>query len=51
MAAIWLAGVITYDVDLGARTCTYLGINPADDAYVEHYPVVSLPQCSHQRQP
>jgi uncharacterized protein YbcV (DUF1398 family) len=41
MAAIWNAGVITYDIDLDGRTCTYAGNN--DDVYVERYAAVSLP--------
>ena len=41
MVAIWRAGVVSYDVDLDARTCTYDGIAPTD-VYVEHYPAVVL---------
>lgn len=38
--ATWLAGVVRYDVDLLARTCTYYGAN--DEAYIESYPAVTL---------
>lgn len=36
----WKAGVVRYDVDLTARTCTYYGAD--DDAYVESYAAVEL---------
>jgi uncharacterized protein YbcV (DUF1398 family) len=36
LAAIWAAGVLEYEVDLTARTCTYLGADRAD-RYVEAY--------------
>ncbi|MEV6193074.1 DUF1398 family protein [Streptomyces sp. NPDC051920] len=36
----WKAGVVRYDVDLTARTCTYYGAG--DDAYVESYAAVEL---------
>lgn len=38
--ATWHAGVIRYVVDLGARTCTYFGLN--GESYVEHYPAVEV---------
>ncbi|AMC34433.1 DUF1398 domain-containing protein [Janthinobacterium sp. B9-8] len=38
--ATWLAGVVRYDVDLLARTCTYYGA--ADEAYIESYPAITL---------
>ena len=28
MLDIWHAGVVAYDIDLAARTCTYLGLDP-----------------------
>ncbi|MGW8504799.1 DUF1398 family protein [Streptomyces sp. CLCI03] len=34
------AGVVWYDVDLGARTCTYYGAD--GDNYVEAYPAVEV---------
>ncbi|MET9691256.1 DUF1398 family protein [Streptomyces sp. NPDC006514] len=37
----WKAGVVWYDVDLGARTCTYYGAD--GDRYVEAYPAVEIP--------
>ncbi|MBV1946804.1 DUF1398 domain-containing protein [Streptomyces sp. BV129] len=36
----WQAGVVRYDVDLSARTCTYYGAN--EKSYVETYPEVAL---------
>ncbi|MGW3328098.1 DUF1398 domain-containing protein [Streptomyces virginiae] len=36
----WRAGVVRYDVDLGARTCTYYGAD--GDSYVEAYPAVEI---------
>ncbi len=39
VAAIWAAGVWHYEVDLDARTCTYVGAD--GDEYVESYPAVS----------
>ncbi|NEB92754.1 DUF1398 family protein [Streptomyces bauhiniae] len=36
----WQAGVVRYDVDLAARTCTYYGA--AEESYVETYPEVTL---------
>lgn len=41
MADIWTAGVVSYDIDLLARTCTYCGVD-ATDVYVEDYPPVAL---------
>ncbi|HEX5369898.1 MAG TPA: DUF1398 family protein [Dehalococcoidia bacterium] len=41
MAATWAAGVLTYDVDLNERTCTYR--SPASEAYTEAYAVVEVP--------
>jgi len=40
LLATWRAGVIHYDVDFIARTCTYYGCN--GEAYVEEYPVVEV---------
>lgn len=42
MVEIWRAGVISYDIDLVARTCTYRGLDPAVDVHVEEYPAVEL---------
>ncbi len=42
MLDIWHAGVVAYDIDLAARTCTYLGLDPTIDMYVEDYPAVTL---------
>ncbi|MFG2233199.1 DUF1398 family protein [Streptomyces sp. NPDC048723] len=36
----WKAGVVWYEVDLSARTCSYYGA--ADDSYVETYPAVEI---------
>lgn len=36
----WTAGVVWYDVDLMARTCTYYGAD--GDSYVEAYPTVEI---------
>ncbi|MEU1201569.1 DUF1398 family protein [Streptomyces sp. NPDC005813] len=36
----WQAGVVRYDVDLGARTCTYYGAD--GDSYTESYPAVEI---------
>lgn len=38
MDGAWAAGVVSYDVDLVGRTCTYH--SAVDDRYVEHYPAV-----------
>ena len=40
LIASWRAGIVRYDVDLDARTCTYYGAN--DEAYIEGYPAVEL---------
>jgi uncharacterized protein YbcV (DUF1398 family) len=40
LAASWRAGVVRYDVDLIARTCTYFGA--LGEEYVESYPVVDV---------
>jgi uncharacterized protein YbcV (DUF1398 family) len=42
VGAIWQAGVVTYDVDLAERTCTYVGADPTLDAYVERYAAAIL---------
>ncbi|MFF3015649.1 DUF1398 family protein [Streptomyces sp. NPDC057939] len=36
----WMAGIVWYDVDLAARTCTYHGAD--GDSYVEEYEAVEL---------
>ncbi|MFF7966846.1 DUF1398 family protein [Streptomyces sp. NPDC007903] len=36
----WQSGVVRYDVDLAARTCTYYGAG--EESYVETYPEVTL---------
>ncbi len=38
--ATWRAGVVKYDVDFVARTCTYYGVD--DERYVESYPAVDV---------
>src|ERR1700722_16973894 len=40
LAASWRAGVVRYDVDFIARTCTYYGAG--GDKYVESYPGVDV---------
>jgi uncharacterized protein YbcV (DUF1398 family) len=40
LAASWRAGVVRYDVDFAARTCSYYGCN--SEEYVENYPVVEV---------
>lgn len=40
MAATWRAGVVTYEIDLAGRTCTYR--SAAGAQYVEQYPAVEL---------
>lgn len=40
LMASWEAGVVSYEVDFTARTCTYYG--SADEMYVESYPALSL---------
>lgn len=42
MVSTWAAGVVDYDVDLSARTCTYRGALDGD-VYVESYAAVDLP--------
>lgn len=37
----WDAGVVWYDVDTAARTCTYYGAH--DESHTEDYPPVTLP--------
>ncbi|AZG46681.1 DUF1398 family protein [Gordonia insulae] len=39
--ATFCAGVVRYEVDLIARTCTYVGAR--GERYVENYPAVELP--------
>lgn len=39
--ASFRAGVIRYEVDTAARTCSYFGTR--GEKYVEHYPAVDLP--------
>jgi uncharacterized protein YbcV (DUF1398 family) len=36
----WRAGVVRYDVDFNARTCTYYGCN--GEEYLEEYPAVDV---------
>jgi uncharacterized protein YbcV (DUF1398 family) len=40
LMAAWKAGVIKYDVDFIARTCSYYGVN--EEKYVETYSAVEL---------
>jgi len=40
LMAIWKAGVVGYDIDFAARTCTYFGVN--GEKYVEEYPAVRI---------
>jgi uncharacterized protein YbcV (DUF1398 family) len=40
LAASWRAGVVRYDVDFIARTCTYYGAG--GNEYVESYPAVDV---------
>jgi len=40
LTASWRAGVVRYDVDFAARTCTYYGA--AGEEYVEDYPGVDV---------
>lgn len=37
----WSAGIVWYDVDTAARTCTYYGAE--GESYTEDYPSVALP--------
>jgi uncharacterized protein YbcV (DUF1398 family) len=36
----WRAGIVRYDVDFSARTCTYYGAE--GEEYIENYPEVSV---------
>jgi uncharacterized protein YbcV (DUF1398 family) len=36
----WRAGVVSYDVDFVARTCTYYGCK--DEKWIEEYPAVLI---------
>jgi uncharacterized protein YbcV (DUF1398 family) len=40
VAASWRAGVVRYDVDFAARTCTYYGCD--GEEYLESYPAVDV---------
>ena len=40
LLASWRAGVVRYDVDFAARTCSYYGCK--GEKYVEEYPAVSI---------
>jgi uncharacterized protein YbcV (DUF1398 family) len=40
LLASWRAGVVRYDVDFAARTCTYYGCE--GEKYLEDYPAVSI---------
>jgi len=40
LMATWRAGIVRYDVDFAARTCTYFGAN--GEEYVESYPAVDV---------
>ncbi len=40
LLATWHAGVVRYDVDFVARTCTYYGCE--GEKYIEDYPAVSI---------
>ena len=40
MIATWQAGVLTYDVDLTERTCTYIAAT--GQRYIESYPRITL---------
>ena len=40
LIATWRAGVVKYDVDFAARTCTYYGAG--EEEYVESYPAVEV---------
>jgi uncharacterized protein YbcV (DUF1398 family) len=40
LLAGWRAGVVRYDVDFAARTCTYYGCE--SETYVEEYPAVAI---------
>ena len=40
LMATWRAGVVRYDVDFAARTCSYFGCD--GESYVENYPAANL---------
>jgi uncharacterized protein YbcV (DUF1398 family) len=40
LIASWKAGVVKYDVDFIARTCTYYGLG--GEEYIESYPAVDI---------
>ncbi|MFF6984448.1 DUF1398 family protein [Streptomyces sp. NPDC008343] len=40
VSGCWSAGVLHYEVDLAARTCTYYGA--LGDSYIESYPHVDI---------
>jgi uncharacterized protein YbcV (DUF1398 family) len=40
LSASWRAGIVRYDVDFGARTCTYYGAG--NEEYIESYPAVDV---------
>ena len=40
LMATWRAGVVKYDVDFAARTCTYYGVG--EEKYIESYPAVEV---------
>jgi uncharacterized protein YbcV (DUF1398 family) len=40
LSTSWRAGVVHYEVDFAARTCTYYGAQ--NEEYVESYPAVNL---------
>jgi uncharacterized protein YbcV (DUF1398 family) len=40
LMAAWKAGVVRYDVDFIARTCSYYGVN--EEKYIETYLAVEL---------
>jgi len=41
LSASWRVGVVRYDVDFAARTCTYYGAQ--NEEYVESYPAMNVP--------
>ena len=40
LMASWKSGVVKFEVDFSARTCTYYGVG--DENYVESYPAVEI---------
>lgn len=42
VASAWRAGVVSWTVDLSARTCTYRSAS-GRESYVESYPAVEIP--------